>query len=69
MKGRFKDTKGAIRNHKSMKDRNHNCQEKTDKTTNNDPLQNNTHRKLKIEQHEPHYKPNINPGICFLFFQ
>ena len=52
-----------------MKDRNHNCQEKTNKTTNNDPLQNNTHRKLKIEQHEPNYKPNINSGICFLFFQ
>ena len=41
------DTKGVIRIRKSKKDRQHNCQKKKDKRTNND-LQ-NIHIKLKIE--------------------
>jgi hypothetical protein len=43
----FKDTKGAIRIHKSKKNRQHNGQKKKYKRTNND-LQ-NIHIKLKIE--------------------
>ena len=41
------DTKGVIRIRKSKKDRQHNCQKKKDKRTNND-LQ-NIHIKLMIE--------------------
>ena len=41
------DTKGVIRNRKSMKDRQLNCQKKKDEITNND-LQ-NIHIELKIE--------------------
>ena len=48
----FEDTKGAIRIRMSKKNRQHNCQEKKYKRTNND-LQ-NIHIKLKIEQCEPH---------------
>jgi len=47
----FEDTKGAIRIHKSKKDRQHNEQKKKNKRTNSD-LQ-KTHIKLKIEQHNP----------------
>ena len=43
----FEDTKGAIRNRISKKNRQHNGQKKKDKRTNND-LQ-NIHIKLKIE--------------------
>ena len=43
---RVEDTKGVIRIRKS-KDRQHNCQKKKDKMTNND-LQ-NIHKKIKIE--------------------
>jgi hypothetical protein len=43
----FEDTKGAIRIHKSKKNRQHNGQKKKYKRTNND-LQ-NIHKKLKIE--------------------
>jgi hypothetical protein len=44
------DTKGAIRNRKSKKERQHNGQAKKDKRTNNDVQ--NIHIKLKIAQHE-----------------
>jgi hypothetical protein len=40
VKEEFKDTKGAIRICKSKRDRQHNCEKKKDKRTNND-LQNN----------------------------
>jgi hypothetical protein len=43
----FEDTKGVIRIRDSKKNRQHNCQKKKDKWTNND-LQ-NIHIKLKIE--------------------
>jgi hypothetical protein len=48
----FEDTKRAIRIRMSKKNRQHNCQKKKYKKTNND-LQ-NIHIKLKIEQCEPH---------------
>ena len=48
----FEDTKGAIRNRISKKNRQHNGQKKKYKRTNNN-LQ-NMHIKQKIEQHEPH---------------
>jgi hypothetical protein len=44
-KDEFEDTKGVIRIRKSKKDRQHNDQKKKEKKL---------HRKLKIEQHEPH---------------
>ena len=43
----FEDTKGAIRNRISKKNRQHNGQKKKYKSTNND--QQNIHIKLKIE--------------------
>ena len=43
----FEDTKGAIRNRISKKNRQHNGQQKKDKRTNND--QQNMHIKLNIE--------------------
>jgi hypothetical protein len=55
----FEDTTGAIRIRIS-KNRQHNSQNKKYKRTNND-LQ-NTHIKPKIEQHEPHQKPEVNSG-------
>jgi hypothetical protein len=48
----FEDTKGVIRIRISKKNRQNNGQKKRHKRTNND-LQ-NTHIKIKIEQHEPH---------------
>jgi hypothetical protein len=51
----FEDTTGAIRIRISK-----NSQKKKYKRTNND-LQ-NTHIKPKIEQHEPHQKPEVNSG-------
>ena len=50
LKEEFKYTK--IRITISKKNRQHNGKEKKYKSTNNDPQ--NIHRKLKIEQHEPH---------------
>jgi hypothetical protein len=44
-KDEFEDTKGVIRIRKSKKDSQHNDQKKKEKKL---------HRKLKIEQHEPH---------------
>ena len=55
----FEDTTGAIKIRIS-KNRQHNSQKKKYKRTNND-LQ-NTHIKPKIEQHEPHQKPEVNSG-------
>ena len=46
----LEDTKGVISIGKSQKNRQHNCQKKKDKRTNND-LQ-DIHIKLKIEQHK-----------------
>ena len=48
---KFENTKGVIKSCKS-KDSQHHGQKKNDKRTNND-LQNTT-KKTKIEQHEPH---------------
>jgi hypothetical protein len=44
-KNSLRISKGVIRPHKSKKDRHHNVKMKKDKTL---------HRKLMIEQHEPH---------------
>ena len=55
----FEDTNGIFRTTDS-KDRQYNDQKKKDKRTNND-LQ-AIHRKLKIEQHEPHWKSGVNSG-------
>jgi hypothetical protein len=49
----FEDTKGVIRSCKSKKDRQHNDQTKKDKRT---MIYKTLHRKLLIEQHEPHWK-------------
>ena len=48
----FEDTKGTIRIRISQKNRKHNGQKKKYKSTSND--QQNMHKKLKIEEHEPH---------------
>ena len=56
----IKDTKGVIRIRKSKKNKQHKCQKKKDKRTNND-LQ-NIHIKRKIEKHEPHKKLGVNSG-------
>jgi len=48
----LKIPKRVIRIRKSNKDRTYNGLKKKDKRTNND--QKTLHRKLKIEQHEPH---------------
>ena len=50
--------KGIIVNRKSKKERQCNGQKKTGKCKNNKTL----HRKLKIEEHEPHLKPELNSG-------
>jgi hypothetical protein len=49
MQEEFENTKGVIRISKSTKDRQHNGQKKKNRKANND-----LHRKLKIEQYEPH---------------
>ena len=46
---KFEDAKGVIRRRKSKKNRQHNGQKKKDKHR-----YTYLHRKLKIEQHEPH---------------
>ena len=46
---KFEDTKGVIQRRKSKKDRQYNGQKKKENSTNN-----KLHRKLTIEQHEPH---------------
>ena len=51
-KEEFEDTKGAIIIRISKKNRQHTCQQKNNRGTNND-LQ-NIHIKLKIDKHEPH---------------
>jgi len=56
--GEFKDTEEVIRSHKSKKDKQYTMVKR--KRTNND-LQ-KLHRKLKIEQHNPHKKLGVNPG-------
>ena len=48
-KEKFEDAKGVIRSRKSRKDRQYYGQKKTDKHR-----YTYLHRKLKIEQHEPH---------------
>jgi len=50
MKEEFEDTKEIIRIRKSKKDRQHNGQTKKEQTM----IYKTIHRKLKIEQHEPH---------------
>jgi hypothetical protein len=54
------DTKGVIIICISKKIRKHNCQNKKYKRAKTD-LQ-SIHIKLKIEKHEPHYKPGVNSG-------
>jgi hypothetical protein len=51
-KEEFEDTKEAIIIRISKKNRQHTCQQKNNRGTNND-LQ-NIHIKLKIDKHEPH---------------
>ena len=51
-KEEFEDTKGAIIIRISKKNRQHTCQQKNNRGTNND-LQ-NIHIKLKTDKHEPH---------------
>jgi Holliday junction resolvase-like predicted endonuclease len=53
VKEEFEDTKGVIRIRKSRKDR-HNTMAKRQKTTKQTTIYKTLHRKLKIEQHEPH---------------
>ena len=68
----FKNTKGAIRSHKS-KDRQYNEEVNKDKRTDNTMnkwkstkgqkiIYKTPHRKLKIEQREPYLKPRMNSG-------
>ena len=57
----FEDTKGVIRICKSKKDRQHNCQKKKDKWTNN-YLQNTTQTKQQIEQHCSWEQLGVNAG-------
>jgi hypothetical protein len=65
---KFEDAKGAIRNRKSKKDRQYNCQKKTNKGTSNEP-QNTT----QIEQHESHQTQILRKGkqillhLCLFF--
>jgi len=49
---KFEDTKGVIRNCKLKKDTQYNVQKKKDKGLT--MLYKILHRKLKVEQHEPH---------------
>jgi len=60
MKEEFEDIKGVIRSRKSMKNKHYNSQRKGTKwqTT----IYNTVHRKLKIEQHEPHLKLGMISG-------
>jgi len=53
------DTNWVIRSRK-LKGRQHNDQKKKDKRPKK--IYKTFHRKLKIEQHEPHYKPGMNSG-------
>jgi hypothetical protein len=47
----FEDTNSLTRSHKSGKARQYSCQKKEQR----DEMSNNTlHRKLKLEQHQPH---------------
>ena len=50
----IENTKGVSRIRISKKNRQHNGQKKIKRST--------KHTKLKIEKHEPHYKPGVNPG-------
>jgi hypothetical protein len=50
-KKKFEDIKGVIRTRKSMKDRQSYCQKKKDKVA---MIYKPLHRKLNIEEHEPH---------------
>ena len=56
---KFEDTKGVMRNRKMRKDRQH----KGKKTKRQTMIYKTLHRKLKIAQHEPHYKPGVKPGF------
>ena len=49
---KFEDTKGVIRNCKLKKDTQHNVQKKKDKGLT--MIYKILHKKLKVEQHEPH---------------
>jgi hypothetical protein len=60
----FEDIKGVIRGCKSKEDKQYHGQKKMDRTTNKWSTQLNTeHRKLNIEQHEPHYKTGVESGV------
>jgi len=48
-----------MRNRKMRKDRQH----KGKKTKRQTMIYKTLHRKLKIAQHEPHYKPGVKPGF------
>jgi hypothetical protein len=54
LKEKFEDTKVVNRRRKSKKNRQHNGQKKKEKR-----IYKTLHRKLKIEQHEPHF--------CYLY--
>ena len=49
---KYKDTNGITRSPKSQKNRQHNGQNKKDEK--DKQIYKTLHRKLKIEQHEPH---------------
>jgi hypothetical protein len=55
LKEKFEDTKVVNRRRKSKKNRQHNGQKKKEKR-----IYKTLHRKLKIEQHEPHLIPEVN---------
>jgi len=55
---KVEDTKGVIRSRKSKKDWQYNDQKKKRQTI----IYKTLHRKLKIEQHEPHKKTEMNLG-------
>ena len=48
---KFEDIKGVIRTRKSMKNRQGNCKKKKDKVA---MIYKPLHRKVNIEEHEPH---------------
>jgi len=52
-KSKFEDTKGVIRSHKSKKTQ-------LPKEKGQTMIFKTLNGKLKIEQHEPHYKPGMN---------
>ena len=59
----FADSKGAIRIHKSKKNRQHNGQKNKDKRTNKDKIYKTLHIKLKIEYTNPtKTQPEVNSG-------